>query len=249
MPNGGRLVVETAKIELSEAHIAANPGALPGEHIMISVADTGEGIPPELLRRVFEPFFTTKEVGKGTGLGLSMVYGFIRQSSGHIAIESEVGRGTTLRIYLPRLHDPSDNTGPQEQSVLVGNETILLVEDEELVRQVAGRQMRDLGYMVVEAADGPAALRLVADGLQFDLLVTDVIMPQMNGRSLAEAIRDIRPGARVLYASGYPDSVIVHHGRLDHDVLLLRKPYRRHELARKLREALEGLPPASRPGG
>jgi PAS domain S-box-containing protein len=240
MPGGGHLLIETANVELDEDYVAITPEASVGPHVMIGVTDTGGGIGPAVLARVFEPFFTTKEVGKGSGLGLSMVYGFVRQSGGHIRIYSEVGHGTTVRLYLPRAAEggPQAPAAPQESAT--GTETILLVEDDALVREVAARQIRGLGYEVVEAGDGAAALKLVEGGVEFDLLLTDVVMPGgMNGRELAEEVRKLRPAVKVLYTSGYPESVIVHQGTLDPGVVLLAKPYRRSELARKIRAVLD----------
>ncbi|MBX6321885.1 MAG: CHASE2 domain-containing protein, partial [Rhodospirillaceae bacterium] len=241
MPGGGRLVIETANVTLDESYVAANPGATPGDHVMIAVSDTGGGIPPEILDRVFEPFFTTKEIGKGSGLGLSMVYGFVRRSGGHVKIYSELGRGTTVRLYLPRQVDLAAPQQASEQPVRGGSERVLLVEDEDLVREVAARQMRELGYTVVEAPDGVAALRMIKDGLRFDLLVTDVVMPGgINGRELASEVERLRPGTKILFTSGYPESVIVHQGKLEPGVTLLPKPYRRQDLAHKLRAVLDG---------
>jgi PAS domain S-box-containing protein len=247
MPGGGQLVIETANVRLDEDYLMSNPEAMLGEHVMIAVADSGSGIAPEILDRVFEPFFTTKEVGKGSGLGLSMVYGFVKNSGGHVRIYSELGHGTTLRLYLPRQSDPARTAPPPEEPIRGGTERILLVEDDPLVREVSARQMRELGYTVVEASDGVAALRLVNGGMRFDIMVTDVVMPGgMNGRELATEVERLRPGAKILFTSGYPESIIVHQGKLDPGVTLLAKPYRRQDLARKLRSVIEG-PDGERP--
>ena len=241
MPGGGRLTLETANARLDEDYAARNGEVTPGQYVMLAVSDTGQGIAPEHLQRVFEPFFTTKERGKGTGLGLSMVYGFVKQSAGHVMIYSEPGHGTSVKLYLPRVGgeaaaaaQPSDSGG-----IVGGSETILLVEDDAAVRQVALAALRSFGYTVIEAVDGPSALALLEQRPDIELLFTDVVMPGgMNGRALADAARRLRPGLRVLYTSGYTENAIVHHGRLDAGALLLGKPYRRRELDRAIRAAL-----------
>jgi nitrogen-specific signal transduction histidine kinase len=242
MPRGGRLTLETANVTL-DAHYADRHGDVtPGQYTMLAVADTGVGIDPAHLRRVFEPFFTTKEKGKGTGLGLAMVYGTLKQSGGHVDIDSEPGRGTTVKLYLPRavgpraMNEPAlPPTGPRG-----GTETVLLVEDDEPVRLLASLELRAMGYQVLEATSGAEALRFIERGDGIDLLFTDIVMPGgMSGRELADAATARRPGLRVLFTSGYTDDAIVHHGRLDPGVQLLPKPYRRDELARAVRQALE----------
>ena len=241
MPNGGRLTIETANMRLDEEYAAQHVEVRPGQYVMLAVSDTGTGIAPEHLGRVFEPFFTTKEQGKGTGLGLAMVFGFMKQSGGHLNIYSEFGHGTTVRMYLPRSIAANQQrivSSPVTESV-GGSETILLVEDEDLVRQYARDQLVTLGYQVVEAPNGPLALDIIRTRPDIQLLFTDVVMPGgMNGRDLVQLACALRPGLRVLYASGYTESAIVHHGRLDPGVHLLTKPYRRPDLARKVREAL-----------
>jgi len=197
---------------------------------------------------VFEPFFTTKEVGKGTGLGLSMVYGFVKQSGGHIKVYSEEGYGTTIKLYLPRAseHAAAQPERVAREPVHRGNETILVVEDDDLVRNYVIAQLRSLGYRALAAGNAANALALVSDGAQFDLLFTDVVMPgAMNGRQLADELAKCRPGIKVLFTSGYPESAIVNHGRLDAGVNLLNKPYRKAELARKIREVLDAPAPVS----
>lgn len=241
MAAGGTLTVETSNVELDQAYAARHVEVTPGPYVLIAVSDTGVGIAPEHLSRVFDPFFTTKTPGKGSGLGLSMVYGFIKQSRGHISLYSELGRGTTVKLYLPRCSDPAARhearTLAEVQSG--GHETILLVEDDDLVRDFARQQLISLGYRVLEASDGPAALAILQGPEPIDLLFTDLVMPGgMSGRDLAELGRALRPGLRVLYTSGYAENVIVHHGRLDPGVMLLSKPYHRDDLARKVREAL-----------
>lgn len=246
MPGGGRLTLETANRELDgvgsgEGDIAA------GAFVMVAVADTGHGIPADIRDRVFEPFFTTKGVGRGTGLGLSMVYGFARQTGGTVVIESEEGRGTVMRLFLPRSQGetPAKAAPVQALAAAYGHETILVVEDDPLVQGYVIAQLGSLGYRTLAAGDGASALALVDQGAKFDLLFTDIIMPGgMNGRELADAVRLRRPGARVLYTSGYSDNTIIHEGHLDPGVALLCKPYRKSELSQKIREVLAGEPPA-----
>jgi CheY-like chemotaxis protein len=241
MPHGGKLTLESRNVVLDENYARMNSEVEPGNYVMIAVSDTGEGMAPDLLDKVFEPFFTTKEVGKGSGLGLSMVYGFVKQSNGHIKIYSEVGHGTTVKLYLPQaagLVGPdkvTERSGDAER----GGETILVVEDDPLVRQYVLTQIQSLGYTTFSASNGAEALAVIDSGKEIDLLFTDVIMPgNMNGRELAEAAIRRRPDMRVLYTSGYTENAIIHHGRLDAGVLLLAKPYRRSDLATLIRAAL-----------
>jgi CheY-like chemotaxis protein len=241
MPHGGKLTLESRNVILDENYARMNSEVEPGNYVMIAVSDTGEGMAPDLLDKVFEPFFTTKEVGKGSGLGLSMVYGFVKQSNGHIKIYSEVGHGTTVKLYLPQaagLVGPdkvTERSGDAER----GGETILVVEDDPLVRQYVLTQIQSLGYSTFFASNGAEALAVIDSGKEIDLLFTDVIMPgSMNGRELAEAAIKRRPDMRVLYTSGYTEDAIIHHGRLDAGVLLLAKPYRRSDLATLIRAAL-----------
>jgi len=241
MPGGGRLIIETANVDLGADYAATQAEVVPGPYVLIAVSDTGTGMPPDTVARVFDPFFTTKEAGKGTGLGLSMVYGFIKQSRGHVGIYSEPGVGTTLKLYLPRA---SAAVTAVEAGLAVGEPeggsgTILVVEDDELVRGHVAVQLAGLGYRVLTAASGPEALEIVRGAEELDLLFTDIVMPGgMNGRALAEAARRLRPGLPVLFTSGYARNAIVHHGRLDAGVQLLSKPYRRQELAAKVRQVL-----------
>jgi PAS domain S-box-containing protein len=242
MAGGGKLTLETGNVVLDEAYASHNPDVRPGPYVLIAVSDTGSGIPAAIRDRVFEPFFTTKEVGKGTGLGLSMVYGFVKQSNGHIKIYSEEGHGTTIKLYLPRVvtgaERPADVVAPPP--LLLGSETILVVEDDDLVRNYVLQQLRSLGYATIAASNGRQALALIDAGAELDLLFTDIVMPgNMNGRELAEEAVRRRPAVKVLYTSGYTESAIVHHGRLDPDVLLLAKPYRKSDLARLVRLALD----------
>ncbi len=241
MPGGGHLVLETANIRLDTDYAQHHADVTPGPYVMVAISDSGEGIAPENLRRVFEPFYTTKEKGKGTGLGMAMVYGFVKQSAGHIAIYSEVGQGTSVKLYLPRVRHEKRQPAEPDARVCVagGSETILLVEDDDAVRSYAKAALLSFGYSVIEAADGTAALELIRQNDRIDLLFTDVVMPGgMNGRVLADAAREIRPALRVLYTSGYTEDAIVHHGRLDADAQLLSKPYRRSDLDRAVRAAL-----------
>jgi CheY-like chemotaxis protein len=241
MPNGGKLALETSNVFLDESYASMQSEVAPGSYVMIAVSDTGTGISPALLERVFEPFFTTKEVGRGTGLGLSMVFGFVKQSGGHLKIYSEEGHGTSVKIYLPRATGLQQTAAEAQVSsgILGGNETVLVVEDDSLVRRYVMTQIESLGYSTLEAANASDALRIIDDVATIDLLFTDVIMPgAMNGRHLVDEALKRRPGLKTLYTSGYTENAIVHHGRLDSGVLLLAKPYRKSELARMIRHAL-----------
>jgi signal transduction histidine kinase len=241
MPGGGKLLLETRNVVLDEAYAAANPEVLPGPYVMLAVSDSGTGMSKEVQDRVFEPFFTTKEVGEGSGLGMSMVYGFVKQSGGYIRIYSEEGHGTTIKLYLPPARRQTEAAAPAAAPLLRGWETIMVVEDDPLVRNFVAAQLQSLGYKTVAAADARAALVIIDNGQPFDLLFTDVIMPGgMTGRQLADETAKRRPGIKVLYTSGYTDNAIVHHGRLDKGVLLLTKPYRKSQLAKMVRLALTG---------
>jgi PAS domain S-box-containing protein len=246
MPNGGKLLLETGNATLDEDYVLQNPDATCGDFVMIAVSDTGKGMSPEVLAHAFEPFFTTKEVGKGTGLGLSMIYGFAKQSGGHVRIYSEVGLGTTVRLYLPRfraadaaLDEPA--AAPAVKPGQGGGETILAVEDDPRVRKLVLQQLDSLGYKVIEAGTGAEALKIIDSDLPIDLLFTDVVMPGgMNGKDLADAARRKRPGLKVLFTSGYAEGSMPHRGALDPGIRMLSKPYRKAALAEKIREALEG---------
>jgi PAS domain S-box-containing protein len=241
MPGGGKLLLETRNVVLDEAYAQANADVRPGHYVMLAVSDTGTGMSADIRDKAFEPFFTTKDVGKGSGLGLSMVYGFVKQSDGHIKIYSEQGHGTTIRLYLPPASGSADAVNSTAASLSGGSETILVVEDDAMVRNFVIAQLDALGYKTIAAADSRAALAHVANGEPFDLLFTDVIMPGgMTGRQLADEVAKHRPGMKVLYTSGYTDNAIVHHGRLDEGVLLLTKPYRKAQLAQMVRQALKG---------
>ncbi|GIQ73341.1 CHASE3 domain-containing protein [Bradyrhizobium sp. RD5-C2] len=239
MPNGGKLLFETSNIVLDDAYAAVNPDITPGRYVLLAVSDTGTGMSHAVQDKVFEPFFTTKEVGKGSGLGMSMVYGFVKQSGGHIKIYSEEGHGTTIKLYLPPARGQVEVEAPAPEPPRRGSEVILVVEDDQLVRNYVVTQLGALGYKTIAVPDARAALALVDKGEKFDLLFTDVIMPGgMNGRQLADEVAKRRPGMKVLYTSGYTENAIVHHGRLDEGVLLLAKPYRKAQLASMLQQAL-----------
>jgi len=239
MPNGGKLIIETGSVVLDENYARMHSEVRPGRYAMIAVSDTGTGIPPDMLDKVFNPFFTSKGPGKGTGLGLSMVYGFVKQSAGHITIYSEEGHGTTIKMYLPPASGTLPAAEPAPPSVAEGgHETILVVEDDKLVRDYVLTQLHSLGYVTLDAANATEALAIAKAGRPFDLLFTDVIMPGINGRQLANEILRIKPGLKVLFTSGYTENAIIHHGRLDEGVLLLAKPYRKSDMAIMIRRAL-----------
>ena len=240
MPSGGRLTIELANWTVDRETAERQLDFQPGPYVVVTVSDTGTGIDPAILEHVFDPFFTTKGIGRGTGLGLSMVFGFAKQSGGHVAIDSEVGRGTKLRIFLPRGIEGLDaaTVGPVSNAA-GGAETILLVEDDALVRHYAHDQLVALGYRVFVATNGPEALDVVRHRADVDLLFTDIVMPGgLNGRELASRARELRPGLAILFTSGYSEDAIVHDGRLDPGLLLLSKPYPRADLARSIRQAL-----------
>ena len=243
MPHGGRLTIETANVELDSSY--SHPPAVlsPGRYVMLAVTDNGCGMDAETQAHVFEPFFTTKEKGKGTGLGLATVYGVVKQSGGYVWVYSEPGRGTSFKIYLPRIEEtavPAGRDGKSETQIPQrGSETILLVEDEKGVRELAREYLASSGYRVIEAEDGHTALELATMHVgQIHLLLTDVVMPGISGRELAERVSQIRPGIKIIYMSGYTDQAVVHHGILQNDAVLLQKPFTLMTLAGKLRELL-----------
>jgi signal transduction histidine kinase len=240
MPEGGALIIETSNVVLDDAYVSMNSDVVAGDYVMVAVTDSGHGIPAAILNKVFEPFFTTKDVDKGTGLGLSMVYGFVKQSNGHIKIYSEEGHGTTIRIYLPRAAGIADPIVAESPPVLEGGrETILVVEDDNLVRTFVVSQIQSLGYLTLAAVNAAEAMAVIDGPQAIDLLFTDMIMPgSMNGRQLAAAALRRRASLRILYTSGYSNEAIIHHGQLDAGVLLLAKPYRKSDLARMIRTAL-----------
>jgi CheY-like chemotaxis protein len=245
MPEGGKLTIETANTHLDREYVAPYPELSAGQYVSISVSDTGQGMTAEVVERVFEPFFTTKEVGKGTGLGLSMVYGFVKQSGGHVKLYSELGHGTTVRLYLPRLMGDgaveAAEAPPPPVPERAGQETILVCEDDADVRALYAEVLRELGYTVREAVDGPSALRfLEREEERVDLLFTDVVLPGgMTGSVLAEQARRRRPEVKVLFTTGYARNAIVHHGRLDPGVELITKPFSYTDLAGRIRDLLD----------
>ncbi len=245
MPSGGKVTIETTNAHLDDAYVRklAEP-VKAGQYVMISVSDTGAGMDANTLQRAFEPFFTTKGIGKGTGLGLSQVYGFVRQSTGHVAIYSEIGEGTTVKIYLPRYHGEEDVAEESRRSTSdrqsLGAETILVVEDDEALRLYTVEILSDLGYSVLEAASAAAALEIIGRGPDIDLLFTDIVMPGgMNGRQLGDEATRQKPKLKVLFTTGYTANAIVHHGRLDPDVELISKPFTYETLGRKIRTILD----------
>lgn len=245
MPDGGRLTIETANAHMDEAYAAAHVEVRAGQYVALSISDTGSGMDAETLRRAFEPFFTTKPVGKGTGLGLSQVYGFVKQSGGHVKIYSEIEEGTTVKIYLPRWQGSIDEFAVSRSApVPEGSkeELILVVEDEEAVRVHSVEVLRELGYRVLEAPDGPSALGVLGGETRVDLLFTDVVLPGgMTGAQLAARARELDPSLKVLFTTGYARNAIFHHGRLDKGVHLITKPFSFTELAAKVRDVLDGL--------
>jgi CheY-like chemotaxis protein len=249
MPDGGRLAIETANAELDAAFVARNPGSRAGEYVVLSVRDTGTGMIEQVKKHVFEPFFTTKAKGKGTGLGLAMAYGFVKQSDGYIAVESEPGHGTTFRIYLPRLDEKAPDVVRPAQAPAGSRrgETILLVEDEDGVRRLSRTVLEAHGYVVLEADNGDAALRVAGTETRpIHLVVTDVVMPGMSGRALWDRLRAQRPETRVLFMSGYTDETIEGHGILEPGNPFLPKPFTPDRLVEKVREVLDadGAPAA-----
>lgn len=241
MPTGGKLTIETSNAYLDDEYCREHEGILPGQYILVAITDSGAGMSAETIDRAFEPFFTTKEAGKGTGLGLSQVYGFMKQSGGHVKIYSESGEGTTIKLYLPRregneLVISGDDDLNSERG---GGETILIVEDDDGVRQYASEILRDLNYQIIEAKDSATALRLLDADKKFDLLLTDVVLPGKNGRELANEVERRRPGTKIIFMTGYSRNAIVHHGRLDAGIELIPKPLTERVLARKIRQVLD----------
>ncbi len=248
MPAGGKVTIETANCYLDEAYVSAIPEPVDvGQYVLIAVTDTGAGMDKSTLERVFEPFFTTKEVGKGTGLGLSQVYGFVRQSAGHVKVYSEPGEGTTVKIYLPRYigtEDQPEDTHPSHASThAIGTETILVVEDDDTLRAYTVEMLGELGYRVLMASSGAAALEILDRSDDIDLLFTDVIIPGgLNGRQLADEAVRRRPRLQVLFTTGYSRNAIVHHGRLDPGVQMIPKPFSLDDLGARVRALLDGRP-------
>jgi PAS domain S-box-containing protein len=242
MPNGGKLTIETANMELDEFYARSHVDVKPGHYVMFSVSDTGVGMTPEVRERIFEPFFTTKEKGKGTGLGLSTSYGIVKQSEGDIWVYSVQGKGTTFKIYLPRVNEPLEEIRKEvlKEELPRGNETILIVEDEEEVRKLAGKILERQGYRILEASQGDDALRISErHGGPIDLILVDVIMPGMSCSELAKHLKSPHPKMKVVYMSGYTDNAIVRHGVLEKGVNYIQKPFTMEGLARKVREVLD----------
>jgi len=246
MPKGGKLTIETSNVDLDEHYAARHPSVVPGPHVMLAVSDTGTGMDTATQARIFEPFFTTKEPGRGTGLGLATVYGIVKQSGGSIWVYSELGKGTTFKIYLPALDAPPEHLGKEVTPAqnLRGTETVLVVEDDEQLLKVAHRALEAQGYTVLAAARGDAAIALARrHSGPIHVLLTDVTIPDMDGRRLAAAIRAERQNVRLLYMSGYADQAIVHHGLLDASVAYLPKPFTTEAIARRVREVLDAPGP------
>jgi CheY-like chemotaxis protein len=240
MPSGGKIVIQTSQKDIDPAR-REHSLIEPGPYVLLTVTDSGAGMDKETQSRIFEPFFTTKEKGKGTGLGLSTVYGIVKQSGGYIFVHSELGRGTTFRIYLPRVEDPAEHEGPARsaQVALGGSETVLLVEDEESVRHLVRETLAGKGYKVIEAENGEEGLKAAeAHEGTIDLLITDVVMPGIGGRELAHRVTASRPQIKVLYLSGYTEDAIIHEGVLEPGAAFLQKPFTLQVLSRKVRDVL-----------
>lgn len=244
MPNGGALTIETENVTLDEAYAEQHEDVIPGEYLKVAVSDSGTGMSPEVLEKVFEPFFTTKGMGEGTGLGLSMVYGFIKQSKGHIAINSRLDHGTTVELYLPLARQPArrDDRAKELTEVAAGSERILVVEDNEELRKILTDILRDQGYRVVEVQDGKEAIKYLQEGQPFDLLFTDMVLPGgMNGADIAEQAKQIQPSIKALFTTGYAEHSVVDKAKLASSATLVSKPYRRTELLAKVRQVLDSV--------
>ncbi|ESZ35132.1 ATPase [Mesorhizobium sp. L2C054A000] len=242
MGEDGKMTIETANSHLDESYAATHAEVKDGQYVMIAVSDTGAGMPADVMERAFEPFFTTKPVDKGTGLGLSQVFGFVKQSGGHVKIYSEPGQGTTIRIYLPRFFGPEEAAISSERAgnpAVPVTETILVVEDDPRVRASTADAMRELGYTVIHAASGQEALEKLGDNPGVALMFTDIVMPVMNGRKLAEEALARMPKLKVIFTTGFTRNAVVHNGVLDHDVHFLAKPFTIEQLAAKLRDVLD----------
>jgi PAS domain S-box-containing protein len=243
MPDGGKLIIDVLNQSLDAQYSRTNPEVPTGHYVLIAVSDTGEGMPPDVLARAFEPFFTTKDVGRGTGLGLSQVYGFVKQSGGNVKIYSEPGLGTTVKMYFPRLGRNDEGLGEQSYESLGGDaagQTVLVVEDDRDLRVYIVEALRSLNYRVIHAQDGVTALGFLEQpSIKIDLMLTDVVMPGMNGRELSQRALELRPELKVLFMSGYSRNVVVHQGRVDLDIQLVQKPISLQELTFRLRDALD----------
>jgi CheY-like chemotaxis protein len=243
MPDGGRVRIETANVHLDQTDIVAEDEEKPGPYICISVSDTGVGIDPAVLDKVFDPFFTTKPLGQGTGLGLSMIYGFGKQSEGHARIHSEVGRGTSVKLYLPRHQRAGEEAAPTQSEQIerekLGSATVLVVEDEEIVRSLIIEVLEDIGYRVLEAADGPAGLAILQSPEPIALLITDVGLPGMNGRQLADAGRERRPGLKTMFITGYAESAMLSSSKLEPGMIIVTKPFAVNALEEHIRKMMQ----------
>jgi CheY-like chemotaxis protein len=251
MPTGGKLTIETSNAFLDENYARQHPEVKVGQYVQIAVSDTGEGMSPETVSRAFEPFFTTKSAGQGTGLGLSQVYGYAKQSGGHVKIYSEPGEGTTVKLYLPRLfaEAPAIADTPREMGGEGRGETILVVEDDEDVRSYIREILRDMNYHVLDAADAQSGAELIErEGGKVDLILTDVVLPGKNGRQFADEAQALYPNIKVLFMTGYSRNAIVHQGRLDRGVALVQKPLTQSALVAKIRELLDSGTPQAEPG-
>ncbi|HJY42063.1 MAG TPA: response regulator, partial [Steroidobacteraceae bacterium] len=241
-PEGGKLTIETANAHLDDGYAGRYPELTPGQYVVLCVTDTGTGMTADVIARAFEPFYTTKPIGQGTGLGLSQVYGFVKQSGGHVKLYSEAGEGTTVKIYLPRISAQADEEQETHLNLPPGgevHEVVLVVEDDHDVRLFTTESLRDLGFTVLEASDGPSALKQLEQHPEVQLLFTDVGLPGINGAQLVAAARERRPDIKVLFTTGYARNAIVHQGRLDQGVELITKPFTRAQLAARIRDVLD----------
>lgn len=240
MPNGGRLTIETANSVLDTAYTALHADVEPGDYVVVSVSDTGTGMPPDVVAKAIDPFFTTKPLGAGTGLGLSMIYGFVKQSHGHLRIYSELGQGTTIKLYLPRaLQDAIEPNVPATEISRGQGETILVVEDDITVRLIIANALEELGYNVLVAPDARQAIPMLQSDQRIDLMVSDVILPHINGRELAKITRASRPNLKVLFVTGYAENAILRGDFLDHGMDMLTKPFALDALGAKVRLMIE----------
>lgn len=241
MPSGGRLTIETTNVYIDEGYADMRIAVDPGQYVMLAISDTGVGMDEQVQSHIFEPFFTSKEAGKGTGLGLSTVYGIVKQSEGNVQVYSEVGRGTTFKVYLPRVDETAQvyKRTPEVEENLQGKEIILLAEDEDIVRKLARQVLEMFGYQVLEAPNGGAALLICERHKDpIHLLITDVVMPEMSGPELTDRLMRLRPDLKVLYMSGYTDNAVIHQGVLDEGTNFIQKPFTPAALARTVREVL-----------
>jgi CheY-like chemotaxis protein len=242
MPRGGIVIIETADVELDESYVSDHEGVIPGSYVMLAVTDTGEGMSPEVQAQIFGPFFTTKKTGEGTGLGLSTVYGIVKQMSGHIDVFSEQGKGSVFRVFFPVCREDAEAKAQAEAFVMPrGAETVLIAEDDDAIRKLLVDILEPLGYRVITADSGMEALRVAETaGGGVDILLTDVVMPGMSGKELAQRFQTIDPGIKVLFMSGYTEEVIIRHGVEQAGVSFIQKPLIPNKLVRKLREVLDG---------